>query len=286
MRALARDAEALGVERLWVADHLVRVLGTGRRVGFRECWTVLTATAEATTRIGVGPFVACTGFRNPGLLARMAETLDEVSGGRLVLGLGSGVPSTDTSWRMFGFDEARHVGRFEESVEVVTRLVRGETVTFAGEHVRLDGATLEPRGPRPSGLPVWVAAKGARTMAIAARWADGVNINTPLATAEDAAAAAALAAEACQHAGRDPATLVLTGWARIALSEDGVGTSRPGWLTGSPMAVADTLVGMAGAGVQHVSLYVGTDGDPSPLPALSAPALARLAPVLEAILAA
>ena len=87
IRALARDAEALGVERLWVADHLMRVLGSGRRVGFRECWTIVTATAEATTRIGIGPLVACTGFRNPGLLARMAETLDEVSGGRLVLGL-------------------------------------------------------------------------------------------------------------------------------------------------------------------------------------------------------
>jgi len=283
MRALARDAEALGVERLWVADHLVRVTGSGRRVGFRECWTIVTATAEATTRIGIGPLVACTGFRNPGLLARMAETLDEVSGGRLVLGLGTGVPTTDTSWRMFGFDETRHVARFEESVEVISRLVRGETVTFAGEHIRLDGATLEPRGPRPDGLPVWVAAKGPRTMAVAARWADAVNINVPLASAGDASAAAALASEACGHLGRDAGTLKLTGWGRIALNEAGVGAERPGWLAGSPNVVAGTLRAMADAGIAHVSLYVGTDKDASPLPALTSRALERFAPVLEAL---
>ena len=286
IRALARDAEALGVARLWVADHLVRVTGSGRRVGFRECWTIVTATAEATTRIGIGPLVACTGFRNPGLLARMAETLDEVSGGRLVLGLGTGVPSTDSSWRMFGYDEARHVGRFEESVEVIARLVRGETVTFTGDHVRLDGATLEPRGPRPDGLPVWVAAKGPRTMAVAARWADAVNINVALASAADASAAAALASEACARLGRDAATLGLTGWGRIALDEAGVGAERPGWLAGSPEAIAGTLRAMAEAGVRHVSLYVGTDEDASPLPALTPRALERFAPVLEALNAA
>ena len=284
MRALARDAEALGVDRLWVADHLVRVLPSGRRVDFRECWTIVTATAEATSRIGIGPLVASTGFRNPGLLARMADTLDGVSGGRLVLGVGSGVPSTDTSWRQFGFEAERHVGRFEESVEVIARLLRGETVTFAGEHVRADGASLEPRGidalPR---TPVWVAAKGQRTMAVAARWADAVNLNAPMATADDTARLATLAAEACGRVGRDPATLELTGWGRIALGEGGVGADRPGWLTGHAEAIADTLRAMAGAGLRHLALYIGLDEDASPLPALTPRALERLAPVVEAL---
>ena len=81
MRALAREAEAMGVDTLWAPDHLQRELG-GERIGFWECWTIVTALAEATTRIGIGPYVACTGFRNPALLAKMAVTLDEVSGGR------------------------------------------------------------------------------------------------------------------------------------------------------------------------------------------------------------
>ena len=291
MRVMARDAEALGVDRLWVADHLVRVLPSGRRVDFRECWTILTATAEATSRIGVGPLVASTGFRNPGLLARMADTLSEVSGGRLVLGLGSGVPATDTSWRMFGYDAERHVGRFEASVEVVARLLRGETVTFDGDGVRLDGASL--RAPRDDDTalgtdrtPVWVAAKGPRTMAVAARWADAVNLNAPLATPEGVAGLAALAAEACRRVGRDPATLELTGWGRIALAEGGIGAERPGWLAGPPEAIATTLRSMAGVGLRHIALYIGLDDDASPLPALTPRALERLAPVLEAMHAA
>ncbi len=280
IRSLARDAEALGVDRLWVPDHLVRVTASGRAVGFRECWTVLTATAEATARIGVGPFVACTGFRNPGLLARMAETLDDVSGGRLVLGIGDGGPSGDTSWRMFGFEQGRPVGRFAESVEVVARLLRGETVTFTGTHVRLDGATLEPRGPRPAGLPVWVAAKGDRTMDVAARWGDAVNVNTPLSALADVVGAAGLADAACRRVGRDPSTLALTGWGRISLDARGHGVARPGWLSGSPEEMAATLSAMAGAGVRHVSVYIGADDDRSPLPALTAHALERFAPLM------
>jgi alkanesulfonate monooxygenase SsuD/methylene tetrahydromethanopterin reductase-like flavin-dependent oxidoreductase (luciferase family) len=283
MRSLARRAESLGVDQLWVADHLVRVPPSGRTVGFRECWTVLTAAAEATERIGVGPFVACTGFRNPGLLARMAETLDDVSGGRVVLGLGAGGPAGDRSWQMFGFDEAKPVGRFAESVEVVSRLLRGETVTFTGTHVRMDGATLEPRGPRPDGLPLWVAAKGDRTMNVAARWGDAVNVNTPLATSEDVVEAARLAAAACHRMDRDPSTLALTGWGRISLDAAGAGVERRGWISGAPKAIAATLAAMAGAGLRHLSIYIGTDDERSPMPALTARSLDRFGPVMEAL---
>ncbi len=285
MRQLARDAEALGVEVLWVPDHLVRVLTSGRVVGFRECWTVLTAAAEATSRIGIGPFVACTGFRNPGLLARMAETLDEVSGGRLVMALGSGTPQTDTSWRMFGFEAERHVGRYAESVEVVARLLRGETVTFAGAHVRLEAATLQPRGPRPAGAPLWVAAKGERTMRIAARWADAVNVNTPLTGPDDVAAMAEAVAAACARVDRDPTTLALTGWGRIALDAGGRADARPGWIGGEPAEVAATIVAMGEAGLRHIALYPGADDDPSPLPALTDRALDRLVPIMELLAA-
>lgn len=285
LRSMARDAEALGVGRLWVADHLVRVLPSGRRVPFREAWTVLAATAEATEQIGVGTLVACAGYRNPGLLARMAQTLDEVSGGRLVLGLGAGEPSTDTSWRMFGYDADGHLGRFAETAEALARLLGGETVTFSGAHVRLEEAALEPFGPRrPPAL--WTAARGERTLEIAARWADGVNVNLPLAAPADAELAVALAAGACARVGRDPETLTVTGWARLALGARGAGAARAGWLAGSPDEIASALGAFARAGVDHVCLYAGTDESASPLPALTPRALERLAPVLEALASA
>lgn len=283
IRSIAREAEALGVDQLWAPDHMVRITASGRVVGFRECWTILTATAEATERIGVGPLITCTGFRNPGLIARMAETLDEVSGGRVVLAVGPGGPAGDTSWRMFGFDEERPVGRFAESVEVVARLLRGETVTFTGEHVRTEGATMEPRGPRPAGLPVWVAAKGDRTMDIAARWGDAVNVNTPLATLDDLNAAAALAEAACRRVGRDPSTLALTGWGRISLDAGGNGVARNGWLSGSPAEMAATVSALAEAGLRHISIYIGNDDDRSPMPALTTRALERFAPLAQAL---
>jgi len=286
MRTLARDMEALGVDTLWVPDHLQRSL-TGRPLfGFWECWTILTAAAEATTRIEIGPFVACTGFRNPALLAKMADTLDEVSGGRVVLGLGSGVPARDDSWRAFGFPAERHVSRYAESVEVTARLLREPSLTFDGVHVRTDGAVIVPRGPRPNGLPVWVAAFRERTAEVAARWGDAANVNTALRATEDVTAIRATMARACEAVGRDPATLAITGWSRLSLAADGTAVPRDGYLAGSPAEVGEQVRAFHDAGLAHLTFYVGVEDDPSPLPALTSEALGRFAPVLEAIRAA
>ena len=211
MRSLALAAEAMGVDTLWAPDHLQRAVG-GERIGFWECWTIVTALAEATTRVGIGPHVACTGFRNPALLAKMAVTLDEVSGGRLILGLGSGVPERDQSWRAFGFDAARPVARYAESVEVIVRMLREAPVTFEGELVRAEDAEIIPWGGRASGPPVWVAGQGERTARIAARWGDAINVNLALAGPADMARVVAVARDACAAVGRDPSTLELTGW--------------------------------------------------------------------------
>jgi alkanesulfonate monooxygenase SsuD/methylene tetrahydromethanopterin reductase-like flavin-dependent oxidoreductase (luciferase family) len=283
LRQLARDAEAMGVDTLWVPDHLLRELGSGERIGFWECWTIVTALAEATTTVGIGPHVACTGFRNPALLAKMATTLDEVSGGRLVLGLGSGVPATDASWRAFGYDPVRHVQRFAESVEVIARLLRGETLTFDGDLVRTEGSQLLPRATVRQAPPVWVAAKGDRTSRIAARWADAINVNVPLTSAADAAGIAARAQAACMAVDRDPKTLQLTGWARLVIDHGGRAIERDGCLSGTPEEVGAACAAFADAGVTHLTLYVGDPDDPSRMPALIPATLARLGPFLEAI---
>lgn len=283
MRRLAQATEALGVDTLWVPDHLQRVTPKRGTFGFWECWTILTAAAEATSRIGIGPFIACTGFRNPALLAKMAETLDEVSGGRVVLGLGSGVPERDPSWRAFGYDGSRHVSKYDEAVEIVARLVHEGALSLEGEHYRVDGAVIEPRGPRAGGMTVFAAGFGDRTAQIAARHADQINVNRAITNEADALEVVAIARRACEAVGRDPATLGVTGWARLAIDEDGVAVDKPGCLAGEPPDVAVTVRAVRAAGVEHLTMYVGTADDPSPLPALTDATLGRFAPFLEAI---
>jgi alkanesulfonate monooxygenase SsuD/methylene tetrahydromethanopterin reductase-like flavin-dependent oxidoreductase (luciferase family) len=285
MRTLAREAEAMGVDTIWAPDHLQRVVGA-ERIGFWECWTIVTALAEATSTIGIGPHVACTGFRNPALLAKMAVTLDEVSDGRLILGLGSGVPERDRSWQAFGYDARKPVTRYAESVEVIARLLREPPLTFDGELVRADGAEVIPWGGRPEGPPIWVAGQGARTARIAARWGDAINVNIALAGPADMDGLLTIAHEACEAAGRDPRTLQLTGWGRLVLDEGSTAIARDGCLAGGPSEVALTIRAFADAGLGHLTLYVGDPDDPSKLPALTRPMLERFGPVLEAIRAA
>jgi alkanesulfonate monooxygenase SsuD/methylene tetrahydromethanopterin reductase-like flavin-dependent oxidoreductase (luciferase family) len=283
IRDIARDAEALGVDTLWVPDHLERVVPGLPPFGFWECWTILAATAEATSRVEIGPLVTSTGFRNPGLVAKMAATLDEISGERLVLGIGSGVPATDESWRMFGFDSDRPVARMEEAVEVIARTLREPPLTFTGNVFHTEAAQVIPPGPRGGAIPIWIGAHGERTIGIAARWGDSLNIAAAISTAAEVSAMAERAATACSSVGRDPATLPLSGYGRLRLRADGTAVTGTGWLGGTREEVAATVAAMADAGLRHLTLYVGADDDPSPIPALTHETLERFAPLLETL---
>lgn len=282
LRALARDAEAAGIDTLWVPDHLQRVVRDRPPFGFWEAWTILTAVADATVRVELGPLVLATAFRNPGLVAKMAATLDEVSGGRLILGLGSGDPGHDASWDAFGYDAPRAGSRHREAVEVIARLLREPPLTFSGEFHRTNDADILPRGPRAGGPPIWVAAKGDRAMLVAARWGDAVNVNVPLVTGADVEGIRDRVTRACEEVGRDPGTLAVTGWGRIAFTAGGSGAPRDGWVAGSPEQLVGAFRAFAAAGLRHLSLYVGDEDDPSPLPALSARNLERVAALIDA----
>ena len=274
MRTLGRDAEALGVDTLWVADE----------PGFWECWTVLTAIAEATERIGIGSLVVCTRYRSPTFFATMVRALDEVSAGRLVLGLGSGFGAADKRWTTFGWDPADHVGRFAEAVEVIARLLREGSLTYEGRFYRATEPNIGPVGPRPAGPPIWVAAKRPRTMAVAARWADAVNGADGLVDRASVATLRASVEEACAVAGRDPATLHLTGWARIAPSPDGrLGADRADTISGTPSAIAERLLEIHDAGLEHLTCFIGDADDEREFPSLTRGALERFARILEAL---
>jgi alkanesulfonate monooxygenase SsuD/methylene tetrahydromethanopterin reductase-like flavin-dependent oxidoreductase (luciferase family) len=160
--AMARAAEEVGLDSVWLGDHLL-YRGDGRpERGPWEVWTLLTALAAVTQRVQLGPLVACAGFHAPGLLARMAATVDEVSRGRLVLGLGAGW--NETEHRAFGLPFDHRVSRFEESFEIVRRLLGGERVTVHGRFWQTEDAVLLPRPLRLP--PLMVGSNGRRMLAI------------------------------------------------------------------------------------------------------------------------
>ena len=269
IRTLARDADTL-----WVADE----------PGFWECWTILTALAEATERVGIGPLVACTRYRSPALFATMVNALDEVSAGRLVVGLGLGAGPGDARWSAFGFDGTDHVARFAESVEITARLLRAGPIAFDGRFERVADPDIGPRGPHPAGPPIWIAARRTRALAVAARWGDAVNSVDPLTDADAVARFAAALDAACETVDRDPATVARTGWTRIAPSADGrLDADRTGTISGTPAAIAERLLEIEAAGIEHLTCFIGDEDDGRLYPALTGRSLQRFAPILEAV---
>ncbi len=196
---LARAAEAVGFDSLWVGDHLL--YRDPERAPW-DVWTLLAGLAAVTERVTLGPLVACTAFARPGLLARTAAAVDELSGGRLVLGLGAGW--NEDEFRAFGVPYDRRVSRFTEAFEIIRRLLAGERVTFAGEFERVEDALLLPRPARP--VPLMIGSNGPRMLATTLPHVDAWNTwfddfgNTP----EGFAALSATISEAAERAGRDP----------------------------------------------------------------------------------
>jgi probable F420-dependent oxidoreductase len=171
IRELAEVAESEGLDSLWVADHFFYKPPDGEPKGLHEAWTLLSAVAAVTSRVELAPLVLCAPFRNPGLLASMAATLDEICGGRLILGVGAGWH--DPEFEAFGYPTDRKVGRFEEWIEIVVRLLRRETVTFEGRYYQArEGVVVPPPSRR---IPILIAGNKPRMMGLVARHADSWN---------------------------------------------------------------------------------------------------------------
>jgi probable F420-dependent oxidoreductase len=249
--AIARAAEDAGFDSIWIGDHhLYRDDGRPER-GPWEAWTMLAALAAITERVRLGPLVACLNFAEPGVLARAAATVDEQSGGRLVLGVGSGWNRTE--FDAFGIPFDHRVGRFEESFEIVRRLLDGERVTFAGRWHRVDDAVLLPAPARRPTL--MIGSNGSRMLAATLPHVDAWNTwfddygNTP----EGFVALTARIDEACRTAGRDPATLERSVCVSVRL--EGGGGERPAEPDLPPVeagAAAEAVRALADAGADEV----------------------------------
>jgi probable F420-dependent oxidoreductase len=260
--ALARHAEEAGFDSVWVEDHLLfRHQGQAAQ-GVWEGWTLLAAIAAVTSRVELGPLVSCASFRHPALLAKMAATVDEISGGRLILGLGAGWHEPE--YRAFGFPFDRRVSRFEEALRIVRGLLRDGRIDFAGRYYEVRDCELAPRGPRPGGPPILIGSTGERMLDLLARHGDAWNAyfthtrNRP----EHLAPLQARVDAACRAAGRDPATVRRTAAVFVDMAPGGPagGGYAPHWafepLAGPPERLAEELRAYAAQGVDHVVLWL------------------------------
>ena len=278
---MAQTAEQVGFDSLWVGDHLL-YRRTDGNVGPWEVWTSLAAIAEATSRVEIGPLVASTSFHSPAMLAKMAATVDEISGGRLILGLGAGWNEPDYSAYGFPFDQ--RVSRFEEAFTIIRTLLRDGAIDFSGKFYTVSESELRPRGAveqHPNGPPLMIGSTSPRMLAIAAPHVDAWNEwhdkfgNSP----EALAPLMAQVDEAARAAGRDPAAIARTVTVLVHLTG---GTGRrssyaqptPPHDGTKPAEMAAILRRYAVAGISHVQLVL----DP-----ITVESIAELAPVLEAL---
>ena len=211
-------AEELGFDHAWLVDHLVDTDG-GPDDGCLEAWTLLAAIAARTTRIRLGVLVTSNTFRHPSILLKEAVTVDHISGGRLNLGVGTGWHEDEH--RRYGIDlppPPERVSRFEEAVELISRLMREESVTYEGRWYRLDDARLRPPPIQRPAIPIVIAAHRPRMLRIAARYADQWDTFAEMpgtateGVAADLAERIALLDDACRTIGRDPAQIRRSTW--------------------------------------------------------------------------
>ena len=170
VRDLVKQIEADGLDGAWVYDHLLFRPEDAPPVGQWECFSIANALAEATTQLTIGTIVACTQFRNPALLAKMATTLDEISEGRFVLGIGAGW--NEPEFQAFGYPYDHRVARFAEAAQIIHALLKTGRVDFHGTYYEAADCLDIPRGPSPHGPPLLMGAFGPRMVEIAARYAD------------------------------------------------------------------------------------------------------------------
>ena len=207
IRDIAQQCEAQGFDSIWVYDHLLYRMKKGETTGIWEGWSMLAALAACTQKVELGPLVACNSFRNPALLAKMAHTVDEISGGRLILGVGAGWNQPE--YDAFGIPFDHRVDRFEEALQIIRPLLKDGYVDFEGKYYTARDCEITPRSPRLGGPPLMIGAGMPRMLRLTAQYADLYNVGymtLPRSTVKPLRALR----KACKEAGRDLTTLPYT----------------------------------------------------------------------------
>jgi probable F420-dependent oxidoreductase len=262
-REFAQRAEIAGFDSLWLYDHMLYRNEGEPTIGIWECWTFLSALADATQRAELGTLVICNSFRNPTLLAKMAITLDEVSQGRLILGVGAGWNKPE--YDAFGWPYDHRVDRFEEALQIIRPLLKEGKVDFQGKYYQARDCEIKPLGPRNSGPPLMVGSFGKRMLGLTAKYADLWNTGY-LGQPETLNQPRQEMIAACQEAGRQPSTLGVT--AMIALYYPDLAPEPPGGfdnppLTGTTEEIAQAMLKYEQAGVEHIMFHLIPYNQPS-----------------------
>jgi F420-dependent oxidoreductase-like protein len=237
-----RQIEALGFDSAWIFDHFMGSNSEAPDHTYLEAWTALAGLAMVTSRVSLGILVSGNTYRSPALVAKQAVTIDHISNGRVIIGLGAGwhVPEHQA----YGFTlppPGERVSRFAEAMQVIKSLTTQERSTFNGRYYQLEDAPFEPRPVRPGGIPIVVGTSGDRMLKIVARYADRWNM---VGTPEQIKEKGKLMLEACAAIGRDPGEIV---WSAAAW---------PGRVGGDPLASVEFFRDLVGryreAGVKEV----------------------------------
>lgn len=251
----ARAAEQAGFASLWVIGHHYLPFEQGRAWSLWDPWSLLAALAVCTDRIELGPLVSSTAYKNPALLARTAASVDEISGGRLILGIGGGY--FDAEFAAVGIPADHRVDRFEEAVQIITGLLRNGEVEFAGDYYQADLA-LDLAQVRPGGPPILIGASRPRMMGLVARYADLWNAWLPFSTdpVGDLRERRRALDRACAEADRDPATVGWTATVAVGLlgQQAAFGPYDMVHLGSDESEIADRLLQLQTEGVDHIQL--------------------------------
>lgn len=285
IKAMAQLSEDMGFDSIWLPDHFLYKLENDEPAkGCWECWSMLCAIAACTERVELGTLVLGLGFRNPALLAKMADTLDEVSDGRLILGIGAGYHKYE--YDAFGYPFDYKYSRFAEGMQILHGLLKNGEVDFQGRFHSARNCELKPRGPRATGPTLMMGSSGPKMMKLMAQYCDMWNGfwddtgNSSLGYEK----LSVKIDQACEDVDRDPKTLqrsvtVLIAdetadpwWEDMPFDNDAdLGALKP--LQGSPTALAEQLHAYVEQGVTYIQLHLDDCSHQN---------IERLGPMLEA----
>ncbi|HEU5085863.1 MAG TPA: LLM class F420-dependent oxidoreductase, partial [Roseiflexaceae bacterium] len=271
MTRVGQAAEAAGFDSIWVYDHFHTVPQPTLETTF-ECWTITAGLSRDTKTIKIGQMVTCNGYRNPALLAKIASTVDVMSNGRLLCGLGAGW--YEHEWRAYGYgfpDVPERMRAFREAVEIVVRMWTEEKPVFKGKYYTIDGAINQPKGVQKPHIPLWLGGGGEKvTLKLVAKWAQACNVGGG--NPDVVRQKLEVLKQHCQEQGRDYNEITKSTSFNIVLLDEGADVEKStekiratyGWsveqmkqqaVVGSADQVAARIQAVVDAGANYIITY-------------------------------